>query len=94
MNDVIRAFLKLTIASIIIWVIIGYLFDLYIIQFFELIIPFWILTLIILCGFVISIAISFSILYEKYLWKHDWINNNIKFIEKIIVIKQNFIKLN
>jgi hypothetical protein len=71
MNDVIRAFLKITIIFIIIWVFIGYLFDLYIIQIFEISIPFWILILIILSGFVISIALSFSIIYEKYLWKHD-----------------------
>jgi hypothetical protein len=71
MNDVIRAFLKITIISLFIWVFIGYLFDLYIIQIFKISIPFWILILIILCGFVISIALSFSIIYEKYLWKHD-----------------------
>jgi len=71
MNDVIRAFLKITIISIIIWVFIGHLFYSYIIQLFEISVPFWILILIILCGFVISIALSFSVVYEKYLWKND-----------------------
>ena len=69
MNDIIKTFLKITIVTIIIWTFIGYLFDRYVIQIYELTVPFWILILLILSGFVFSVAICFTIIFEKYLWK-------------------------
>jgi RsiW-degrading membrane proteinase PrsW (M82 family) len=71
MNDVIRAFLKITIIILIIWIILGYIFDQFILKMFELSVPIWIFVALLLSGFVFSIAISFSLIYEKYLWKED-----------------------
>ena len=53
-----------------IWLFFGYIFYTYFIENIEQNIPFLYIVILLIVGYIITIGIGISIIYEKFLWKH------------------------
>jgi hypothetical protein len=65
-----KAFILIIILITIVWFIFGYIFYTYYIGNSELDIPFMYVVLLLIVGYIITIGMGISIIYEKYLWKN------------------------
>lgn len=65
-----KAFILIIIFMTFIWLLFGYIFFIYFIENIEQNIPFMYIVILLIVGYVITIGIGISIIYEKILWKH------------------------
>jgi len=65
-----KAFVLIIIFMTIIWLFFGYIFYTYFIENSDLNIPFIYIAILLIVGYIITIGIGITIIYEKYLWKH------------------------
>lgn len=65
-----KAFILIIIFITAIWLFFGYIFYTYFIENSEQNIPFLYIVILLTVGYIITIGIGISIIYEKFLWKH------------------------
>ena len=65
-----KAFILIIILITAIWLFFGYIFYTYFIENSEQNIPFLYIVILLIVGYIITIGVGISIIYEKFLWKH------------------------